>query len=207
MSNLLTYNNEMKELHNVYMSFRWEGIFWFLVIAAGYLGVKAAASACGDTSQWEQEKKKPMPGDMIVPILATCAIAWAVVSLLLQSPKLPTTDSGTLYSQPRQAQAAFALMAGFGVAGYAVKRFINIRYEIPAASTVVFSLAAAIYAGRDSMHTISINMPPTFFMSPICALLPVQTIAFGTLGILIGYSIAVLGNHKKALTDEFEPIA
>jgi len=199
MSNLLTYNNELELHHNIYMSLRWEGIFWLLVIAAGYVGVRVAAALCRDNTPWEQEKKKPQVGDLILPIVVTCAIAWPLVNFLAQSPKLPTKEYGIIYSQPRNAQIAFALMAGFGVAGYAVKRFMKVRFEIPVASTALFSLACAIYSGNDSIQSVSMNMSASFFAHPICAILPVQTIAFGTIGILIGYSIAILGGHKKQL--------
>ncbi len=199
MSGLLAYNNDLQHHHDIYMSLRWEGIFWLLVIAAGYFGVRAAAALCKDNTPWEQEMKKHQAGDLVLPLVVTCAIAWPLVIFLAQSPKLPTKEFGTIYSQPHNAQIAFALMAAFGVAGYAVKRFMKVRFEIPLISTALFSLAAAIYSGRDSLQSISMNMPAAYFASPICAILPIQTIAFGTIGILIGYSIAVLGGHKKQL--------
>ncbi len=204
MNNLLTYNNTLEQHHNIYMSLRWEGIFWLLVITAGYFGVRTAAAICHDNSHWEQEKRKYQVGDIILPLVVTCAIAWPLINLLTQSPKLPTKEFGNLYSQPQNAQIAFALMAGFGVAGYAVKRFMKVRIEIPVVSTVLFSLAAAIFSGKESLQSISMSMPSSFFAYPISAILPVQTIAFGTIGILIGYSIAILGGYKKAAIPEVE---
>lgn len=201
LANLLAYNNELPLRHNIYMSLRWEGIFWLLVVAAGYLGVRAAAALCNDNTPWEQEQKKPQAGDIILPLVVTSSIAWLLINILAQSPKLPTSEYGTIYSQPRNAQIAFALLTAFGVAGYASKRFMKVRFEIPLASTALVSLGAAIYSGKESMQSISMNLPAHFYAHPICAILPVQTIAFGTLGVLIGYSIAILGNHKKLLLE------
>ncbi|MFI4913265.1 MAG: hypothetical protein ACIAQZ_16530 [Sedimentisphaeraceae bacterium JB056] len=202
ISNLLTYNNSPEQHRLVYMSLRWEGIFWFLVIAAGYAGVKTAAILCKDTAKSEEPAKKKQPaGDLALPLVITAAIAWLLTNILAQSPKIMTTGNGIIHAQPRQAQIAFALLAAFGVAGYLVKRYMNVRIEIPVISTVLVSLGAAIFSGRDSILEFSKNIPTSIFLHPISAILPVQMIAFGTLGVLIGYGIAILSHHKKKLLD------
>jgi hypothetical protein len=207
MSTLLAYNNEIEQHRLIYMSLRWEGVFWFIVVAAGYAGVKAASRLCGDNADSRlTAQKKQQTADIALPLVVTSAIAWPLVNIFAQSPKIPTTDLGIIYSQPHQAQIAFALLAGFGVAGFLVRKFMKVRIEIPAISTVLFSLAAAIYCGRDSILAVSENMPAAFFKYPICAILPIQIIAFGTLGVLIGYAIAVLGHHKKLLLEDEQAV-
>lgn len=201
MAALLTYNHELALHRDIYMSLRWEGVFWFMALIAGYLGVKTACKICNDGCN-EIDIRKQNPGEIVLPLVVTCAIAWLLVNLLAQSPKLPTKQFGVLYSQPRNAQIAFALLAGFGVAGYAVKRFMKVGFEIPAIATVVFSLAAAIFSGKEEIQSISMNMPAAFFKHPVSAIMPIHIITFGTLGILLGYSIAILGNHKKQLAAE-----
>jgi cellobiose-specific phosphotransferase system component IIC len=191
----------------IYMSLRWEGAFWLLVVAAGYVGVKLAARLCGDTGKAEEtEIKKQATGEIALPLVVTSAIAWPLVNILAQSPKIPVIKVGTIYSQPYQAQIAFALLAGFGIAGYLVRRYMKVRLEIPIISTVLFSLGAAIYCGRDSIQSLALNMPPSFFKFPICSILPIQIIAFGSLGVLVGYAIAVLGHHKKRLLEEEQAV-
>jgi hypothetical protein len=204
MGTLLAYHNDIESHRLVYMSLRWEGVFWFLAVAAGYGGVRLAAKLCSEQRQIEGEipKKKQQPAELALPLVVTSAIAFPLVNIFAQSPKLPTEQFGTIYSQPSQAQIAFALLAAFGISGYLVHRFMKVCIEIPAISTVLFSLAAAIYSGRDNVQSISMNMSPHFFSSPICAILPIQIISFGTLGILCGYAISILSERKKRLLQQ-----
>lgn len=200
MGTLLTYHNDIESHKLIYMSLRWEGVFWFLAVAAGYAGVRLAAKLCGEKEQQELiPKKKQQPGELALPLVVTSAIAWPLVIIFAQSPKIPTNQYGTVYSQPRQAQIAFALLASFGIAGYLVRRFMKVRVELPIISTVLFSLAAAIYSGKESIQSVNMNLPPYFFSSPIGAILPIQIIAFGTLGVLCGYAISTLSDQKKLL--------
>ncbi len=203
MENLLIYHGDAENYKMLYMSLRWEGIFWFLVIAAGYFGVKTAVKLCEDKPEPEtDEKKKNQTTDIVLPLAVCCAVSWLLTNIFVQAPKIPTKQFGDIIAQPQQAQIAFGLLASFGISAYLIKRYMNARIEIPAISTVVFSFAAAIYYGKESSKALSEYMPPSFFESSLGAVLPIQIISFGTLGVLLGYAVAVLSHHKKMLLEE-----
>jgi len=118
---------------------------------------------------------------------------WALVSLFFlgvfaQNP----TMSRDVTAQPEVGQILFAVAAAFGVAAFVVKRFLDLSYLWPAVtSALVLALAQVTYYRAGTIQRFAETCPAPFFPHSIFAILPVQLVALGTLGSVIGYWMAV----------------
>jgi hypothetical protein len=93
-------------------------------------------------------------------------------------------------AQPAIGQVVFAVLVSFGLAAFAVKKYLNVSYIWPTiASALVTAFAVSAY-GRQVQH-LAQQWPATFFSNSVVSILPVQMVAFGTLGSIAGYWMAV----------------
>ncbi len=95
-------------------------------------------------------------------------------------------------AQPTVGQIVFAVLVSFGLAAFVVKRFLHASYIWPTiASALVTAFAISIYVKKDVLQYLVQNWPAAFFSNAVISILPVQMVAFGTLGSIIGYWAAV----------------
>lgn len=95
-------------------------------------------------------------------------------------------------TQPATGQILFGVTAAFAVTAFAVKKFANLGYLWPIlGSAFVMAFAQAIYGGTQTIRQFAETRPATFFAHSTLAVLPVQLVALGTLGSILGYWIAV----------------
>jgi len=98
----------------------------------------------------------------------------------------------SVISQPAVGQIAFAVIASFGIAAFVFKKFLNISYIWPAiASALVTAFGIATYLRGGVLQYLIARHPATFFSHSVLSILPVQMVAFGTLGSIAGYWLAV----------------
>jgi hypothetical protein len=95
-------------------------------------------------------------------------------------------------TQPPVGQILFAVVAAFAVAAFLVKKLTNLNYLWPAlASALVLGFAQAFYDGARVLRQFAETRPATSFPHSTLAILPVQLVALGTLGSVLGYWLAV----------------
>jgi len=93
-------------------------------------------------------------------------------------------------AQPAVGQIAFAVLFSFGVAAFVVKKFLNAAYIWPTIATVLVT-AFSMHNYSRQISYLAAKWPAVFFDNSAAAVLPVQMVAFGALGSVAGYWMAV----------------
>ena len=95
-------------------------------------------------------------------------------------------------TQPPIGQIIFGVTTAFAVAAFVVKKFANLSYLCPAvASAFGIAFAEILYGHAETIRQFAETRPATFFPHSALTILPVQFVALGTLGSIIGYWLAV----------------
>jgi glucan phosphoethanolaminetransferase (alkaline phosphatase superfamily) len=106
--------------------------------------------------------------------------------------RMPDGQLGSVVGQPVIGQIIFAVLVSFGLVAFAVKAFLNVSYIWPSiASSLVTALGITIYAKQNLLEHLVESWPATFFSNPVISILPIQMVAFGTLGAITGYWLAI----------------
>ncbi len=179
-------------------SFLAEPLYWLLIVAAGFAGVLLAQRVRpGAEPPASDNSPKSRTGENIyVNIYVNSSIALVVAVLVslfflgvfAQNLTMPRN----MTAQPATGQIIFAAVAAFAVAAFVVKKFLALSYLWPAgASLFVIALAQVVHYRTETIGRFAETYPATFFPHSIFAILPVQLVALGTLGSVIGYWMAV----------------
>jgi hypothetical protein len=171
---------------------RWESLFWLIIIAAGFAGVIAAQHfrPIGETEKSPNDSKRIL--DRYISAIIAIAASSAIVYLALRVSACDVSPSeNSAVAQPPTGQIAFAVLVSFGLAAFVLKKFLNLSYiwSLPA-SAIVIVLSASIYFREKVLTHFISSYPANFFPDVIISILPVQMVAFGTLGAIIGYWLA-----------------
>ncbi|UCE48943.1 MAG: hypothetical protein JSW47_02135 [Phycisphaerales bacterium] len=194
MASLFQLNPTVSQRQALATSLKFEPVLWLVVVAAGFAGVLLGQKVC-PSQKLEQTKERPTsdPGkylNAVVALAGSAFIAHLLIGRLAQNVVMSDNILGSVVAQPANGQIAFAVLVSFGVAAFAVKKFLNASYIWPAIAT---ALVAAF-----SMHTyvreasyLAQNWPAVFFENSVSSVLPIQMVAFGTLGSVAGYWMSV----------------
>lgn len=171
---------------------KWEPIFWLLVVALGFAGVLCAQRIRPNNSEVNNEEKpKHTPAlylNAAVALIGSLLIAVISLSRLAQDITMTNGSLGSVMAQPGRGQMIFGLIVAFGLAAFIVKHFFNAGYIWPiAASALITPFAITTYAKYDVISHLAQNWPPVFSANPAISILPVQMVAFGTIGAIAGY--------------------
>jgi hypothetical protein len=203
MAGLLRMNPLAEQRLVVYDTLRWEGFFWLGIIAAGFAGVLLARAI---VSAKPLEIPKQANGrlglnkylNIAISLLGSVLIAQFCINLLARDVTLPDARLGRVLGQPAVSQICFAALVSFGAAAFVMKKFLNSSYLWPSAGTAVLSFIAMIVAGKTALvERLVRNWPASFHARAVYAVLPVQLVAFGTLGAIIGFWLAVRYDYWK----------
>ena len=193
MAGLIQLNPTADQRMALVTSLKWEPFFWLAVVSAGYVGVLLGRKLSPSKNQASQEESKSGPGKYLNTIIAlACSVAIAQFCIRIVAQDVRASDStlGTVVGQPAIGQIVFAVLVSFGAAAFVVKKFLNVSYIWPSiASAFVTAFIATIY-GREVPYMVQ-NWPPAFFSNSVISVLPVQMVAFGTLGSVAGYWMAI----------------
>jgi len=111
-----------------------------------------------------------------------------LIGAFVQNLVMPNTAA----AQPAVGQIIFGVAAAFAVAAFVVKRFLDLSYLWPAvASLFVVALAEALHYHAAMIQQYAETYPAPLFPHSVFAILPVQLVALGTLGSILGYWMAV----------------
>jgi hypothetical protein len=175
---------------------RWESVFWLGVVAAGFAGVVLADRLSGQSAEPKIESKMnpKFRGDLgaLISVVGSAVIAHILISMLAQSVKLPDERIGWVVAQPAKAQVVFAVLVGFGAAGFVVKKLFGLSYIWPVVGGAILVFYALSRYGRgELLRYVAEEHPANYFSSPLICILPVQMMAFGAIGSVAGYWLAV----------------
>ncbi len=196
MKSLIRLNPLYTERLEIYASFKWEALFWLALTAIGYTGVLAASKIIKsrDTSHLENPSNKNQFNiiNIAFTIVVSTIIANFVVMLLAKDVSMYDKQLGSVIGQPAAVQIAFAVMVAFGAAAFVAKYFLKTSYIAPAVCTVILSfIGVKFFTPPDVLEYMSKNWPVAFYPGPISTILPIQMVAFGVIGAVVGYWAAV----------------
>ena len=194
MRTLFITNSTLMERQIVYAILCWEGLFWLTLVAAGLLGVLV-----GWFIQTRNQKLEPIKPSAIgnravnfaIAAAGSMAIVWLLVGILAQDVRQADEKLGYVIGQPGKGQIAFAVCVAFLAAGFAVTHFLKIGYLVPMACSAIAVFIAMRYAASPSVLNQMAGWPVAYVAKSICGVLPIQMVAFGSIGAFIGYQSAL----------------
>ncbi|MEN6424872.1 MAG: hypothetical protein ABFE13_05895 [Phycisphaerales bacterium] len=185
---------ETAERASLVHSLRIEPLYWLLLVAAGFAGVLVAQRLRpGSKPPANDDSPKSREGENIYVNGAIALVVAVLVSLFFLGIFAQNlTMSHDITTQPDGGQIIFAVAAAFAVAAFVVKKFLDLSYLwSAAASSLVLALAQVAYYRTAMVQRFAETYPAAFFPHSIFAILPVQLVALGTLGSVLGYWMAV----------------
>ena len=195
MADLLR-STAVSERPALFSALRWEPVFWLAIVAAGFGGVligqKIHAKQEPDETQGKSNPGSNIDLNVIIALVCSVLIAQFFISIFARDVKIPDDKLGSVIAQPSTEQIAFAVFVSFGLAAFVVKKFLHVSYIWPTiASAFVTAFVIMTYVKRDVLQYIVQNWPVVFFSNAGVSILPVQMVAFGTLGSISGFWLAV----------------
>jgi hypothetical protein len=191
-----------------YASFRWEAAFWLLIVLAGIAGSFAAGRIRSPSDAARRNAVDPAdrritrePAVALNGLLAlalSTAIAYIGLAVFVKAVPTPTM-TGTVSSQPLPAQIACGTMLAFGVAAFAIKLAFRFDWSIPVGAILVTNFLVMSLASSPALVSeMAAKWPPAVLAQAPFGILPIQMVAYGTLGSLLGYWLAVRYNIWRA---------
>ncbi|MBN1391941.1 MAG: hypothetical protein JW947_03960 [Sedimentisphaerales bacterium] len=186
MADLMRSNPTLVQRQELLAAIKWEPFFWLIVVAAGFGGVLIGRLI---TSRHLPHQafgvRKLLPG--IIALIASVVIAQFCIEIFAQDVK-----TGSVVAQPSVGQIVFAVLVSFGIAAFAVKKFLNAGFIWTiTASSLVTGFVVTTHIRPGVIQQFVEHYPPAFFSSAVISILPVQMVAFGVLGSIAGYWLAV----------------
>lgn len=193
MAGLIQLNPTIAQRQALVASFKWEPFFWLVIVAAGFAGVLLAQKLVPNNKLETHEKTKSGPGkylNVIIAIICSGFIAQFCIRIVAQDVRISGGTLGSVIGQPAVGQVVFAVLASFGCAAFVAKKFLDVSYIWPSISSAFVTAVIAVVYAKDIPYLVQ-NWPPAFFSNSVISVLPVQMVAFGTIGSVAGYWMAI----------------
>jgi len=202
MAQLMQLNPTFSQRQVVFASLKWEPIFWLAIVAAGFGGVILGQKLLPtkNPAESEQERKSNLSNYLnpLIGLAGSALIALFCITILAQDIGMAGNAVGMVLGQPAVGQIVFAILVSFGLAAFVVKRYLNVSYIWPIIAGCLITLfAISIYARASILEDLAKRWPPVFFSNAAISILPVQMVAFGALGSIAGYWLAVRHNYRR----------
>lgn len=185
-----------------------EPLYWLLIVAVGFAGVLAAqrlirarparelaegTAASGAPADEAAKTKSNVTSRMAMTFLVAVLVSVIVAQFVLAATAKDIPPfNGIVATQPPIGQIAFAVIVAFAAAAFVVKQFLGLSYILPAvASIFMIPFAQAAYDRGGNIEKFTLMQPATFFANSTLAILPLQLVAFGAIGSVIGYWLAI----------------
>ncbi len=196
LTSLIQLNPTVAQRQQLLASIRWESVFWLAIVAAGFAGtILVHKIISGGKSEEKQDKNVLKPSVLfngIIAVVASVIIVQFCIGLLAQDIRMFDNRLGSMVAQPAVGQIVFAVFISFGLAAFAVKKLLNVSFVWPIISSAfVTFLVVSAFARQQVLEYMVQTWPASFYPNAIVCVLPVQMIAFGALGSVAGYWIAV----------------
>lgn len=194
MAGLIQLNPTVAQRQELVASLRWEPIVWLLLVAAGCVGPILCHRALSRRKPGEKKsesKSNPIKYlNAITALAGSGVIAQFFLRVFAQDVSMVDDSLGSVVAQPATGQIVFAVLASFGLAAFVVKKLLDAGYLWPIISTsFVTVFAVSVYA--KNMPYLAEHWPAAFFSNSVVSILPVEMVAFGTLGSVAGYWMAI----------------
>jgi hypothetical protein len=203
---LMQLNTPIIRREQIFSTLRLEPLLWLAVVMAGLLGVFIASRIirpAGTTPEPAGKSATKLAGkpskhsignlvSAIVAIIGSAVVAQLFIGLFARDSTVTDATAVTAIAQPATGQIAFAVVVAFMLAGFLVKKVLDFDYILPIISScLVTPFAIIAYGKHDVLEYFAHHWPAVFFPNPVLAALPIQIVAFGTIGATVGCWLAV----------------
>jgi len=205
MANLIQLNPTLAQRQVLFASLKGEAIFWLLIVAAGFAGVLAAQKIISNPPEADPAEEQDKPNSKLnthlnaaIALVGSVPISQFFIGIFAQDVRIPDSRLGSVMGQPAIGQLIFAVLVSFGLVAFAAKAFLNVSYIWPSiASSLVTALGITLYAKQNILEHLVESWPAVFFPHAVISILPIQMVAFGTLGSIAGYWLAIRYNYWR----------
>jgi len=202
MANLIKENSSVEQQLQLFAVLRFEPIFWLAIVAVGFAGALAADKLVRRDKQTEKKMDHKSKANnylnAAIGFIGSVLVAQWLIKILVQDYAHADSQLGSVTAQPVVAQIAFGVCVAFGAAAFGAKKLLNLS---PAwtiiATAFVTPYLLMTYAKKTVLAYLTEYLPPVFFANSAVAVLPVQIVAFGTLGAIAGYWLGVRYSHWR----------
>jgi len=202
MTDLIRQNVALQQRQALLAAIKWEPLFWLAIVATGFAGVlvaqKIRSKAKPDKTQENANSKSNMYLNTAIALVGSVLIAQFCIGIFAQDVKMSDRQFGSVVGQPAIGQIAFGVFVSFGLAAFVVKKFANVGYIWPTiASALITAFTITTYVKQDTLQYLVQRWPTAFYSNTVISILPVQMVAFGTLGSIAGYWLAMRYNYWR----------
>ena len=202
MADLVRHNIAFQQHQALLASLKWEPLFWLAIVATGFAGVLVAQKVRSRVEPEEKQKSANSKSNMylnaVIALVGSVLIAQFCIGIFAQDVKMSDRELGSVVGQPAVAQIAFGVFVSFWLAAFVVKKFANVSYIWPTiASALITAFTISTYVKQDMLQYLVQRWPAAFFPNAVISILPVQMVAFGALGSIAGYWLAVRYNYWR----------
>jgi len=202
MADLMRVNPTLAQRQAVFAALKWEPIFWLAIVAAGFGGVLLGQKIRSKSEPYKNEEKSKSESSIylnaIIALVGSVLIAQFGIRIFAQDVRVFDPRLGSVMAQPAIGQVVFAVLVSFGIAAFIFRKFLNVSYIWPiAASALVTGFAITTYLKQDILQHLIGQHPAVFFCNAVTSILPVQMVAYGTLGSIAGYWLVVRYSHWR----------
>jgi len=178
------------------ITLKWEPIFWLVIVTAGFAGVLLGQKIQSNLKPDETQKKSNAQTGKylkaIIALVGSVLIAQFCLKIFAQNVRMFDNRLVFVMAQPTVGQVVFGVLVSFGLAAFVVKKFLDASYIWPTlASALITAFAISTYVKQEVLQYLVQHWPAAFFSNTVVSILPVQMVAFGTLGSIVGYWLAV----------------
>ena len=196
-ADLMRLNPTVSQRTQLFTTLKWEPVFWLAIVTAGFLGVILGQMI--SSPKIEDDKPQEKSGNKlsalftaIIAVVASVLITQFCIGILAQDISIPDSKLGSVIAQPAVGQIVFAVLVSFAIAAFVVKKLLNAGYIWPIIASVFLTLfVSRLYTTQQTLQHLVENWPTIFFSNVTVSILPVQIVAFGTLGSIAGYWMAI----------------
>jgi len=181
----------------VYYALRYEGFIWLTFALLGVIGAYAAdklfrRNTLDLPDRFEAMVRLQPIARITVTVIGTVIAATYLLNILASDISYHDQKAGFVVGQPANLQIAFGVIIAFMACGFCGKLFLGAGYIWPAIGTALVSTFSIItYAKLSTLEYMAGSWSAVFFTKTVLAILPVQMVAFGFIGSVWGYWLAV----------------
>jgi len=196
MADLMRVNYTLAERQLLFQGLKWEPFFWLSIVAAGFAGVLIGQKLRSKPGLYKNHQKYNPKSNkylsIVIALVGSVLIAQFCIRVFARDVKMADPALGSIVAQPAVGQIVFAVLVSFGLAAFLIKKFLNAGYIWPImASALVTAFVIITYIHEGVLKYLVEYQPVVFFSNAVVSVLPVQMVAFGTLGSIAGYWLAI----------------
>jgi len=204
MGTLMQLNTPIVRREQIFSTLCAESLLWLAIVAAGFFGVFVASCIIHPAAPVTRMAGKPQKRGIsvivnaVAAVICSAVVAQFLIGIFARDFTISDGTSGAAVAQPATSQIVFAVVTAFIAAGFLVKKVLDGDYLWPIISScLVTPFAVSVYGKRSALEYFAGRWPAVFFPSSVLAVLPIQVVAFGAIGAVSGYWLAVYYDYWR----------